>query len=75
MPDADWGLQLHPRHPGDGELSDSRAIDHFSDELDRLVDRFRSEYEAKYAEIVGCLAMKAHLLMNEAEDREDELET
>lgn len=50
------------------------AIDHFGDELDRLVQRFRFEYELSYAEAVGCLTMRAHLLMSEAEELEEDEE-
>lgn len=40
----------------------------FADELDKLVHRFRSEYEITYAAVVGCLTMKAHTLMTEASE-------
>lgn len=46
----------------------------FGHELDKLVDRFRSEFELTYASIIGTLTMKANLLSNEAtEDDADEL--
>ena len=50
------------------------AVDHFADELDRLVLRFRHEYSLSYAEAVGCLTMRAHLLMTEAEGLEEDEE-
>lgn len=50
-----------------------KQVEHFADELDRLVDRFRSEYDLSYAAVVGTLHMKANLLCNEAEEREDEV--
>lgn len=45
----------------------------FSDELDKLVNRFRAEYDLTYAVAVGVLQMKIHLLCAEAADREDEV--
>lgn len=45
---------------------------HFGDELDKLVNRFRQEYDMEYAQIVGTLHMKAHLLCQEACEREGE---
>lgn len=53
-------------------MSEKEQIDHFANELDSLVNRFRTEYEMTYASIVGTLQMKAHLLCVEAEDRADE---
>lgn len=53
-------------------MDHKEQIQHFADELDRLVERFRSEYDLTYAATVGALMMKAHLLMAEAADREDE---
>jgi len=50
-----------------------RATAHFEKELNSLIDRFRLEYDATYAEIVGCLALAQHDLMVEAGE-EDELE-
>jgi len=44
------------------------SVDHFADELDRLVQRFRFEYSLSYAEAVGCLMMRAHTLMVEADE-------
>lgn len=47
----------------------------FGDELDRLIDRFRDEFDISYAAIVGTLHMKAHLLCEEAsalDNEEDE---
>ena len=39
-----------------------------ADELDKLIHRFKLEYDLEYAQVVGVLTMKAHLLMNEAEN-------
>lgn len=43
----------------------------FSDELDRLVERFRAEYDLSYAQMVGVLTIKAHLLVTESIEDED----
>jgi len=46
---------------------------HFGNELDNLVERFRKEYDISYAAIVGTLQMKAWLLCQEADEREEEV--
>lgn len=53
-------------------MSEKEQIDHFANELDKLVERFRKEYEMTYASAVGVLEMKIHLLCAEAEERRDE---
>ena len=53
-------------------MSDKEQTDHFADEIDRLVERFRSEHELSYARAVGVLQMKIHLLCAEAAERGDE---
>lgn len=50
----------------------SIAVDHLGDELDRLIDRFRNEYDMTYAEAVGVLQMKIHALCREDEESEEE---
>lgn len=35
----------------------SRAANHLQDEMDKLINRFRFEYDMSYAEIVGCLEL------------------
>lgn len=49
-----------------------KQVQQFADELDRLVERFRAEYDLSYAAVVGTLHMKANLMCSEAENREDE---
>lgn len=44
----------------------TRAVDHFTDELARLIDRFRQEYEMTYAEVVGALEITKTALIDEA---------
>lgn len=48
----------------------NEQIAHFGDELDRLIDRLRDEYDLPYAAVVGTLQMKAHLIMVEASERD-----
>jgi len=54
-------------------MSEADQIKHFGDEIDRLVDRFRQEYEMTYAAAVGVLHIKAHLLCAESAERSDEV--
>lgn len=42
------------------------ACDHFLHELQRVIKRFRSEYEMSYAEAIGCLTYQAQVLGDEA---------
>lgn len=50
----------------------NEQVQHFADELDKLVNRFRSEYDLSYAATVGTLQMKVHLLCMEAEEQSEE---
>jgi len=43
-------------------MDEKEQIDNFADDLDRLVNRYRIEYDLNYAAVVGVLAMKMHLL-------------
>lgn len=53
-------------------MDEKSQTEHFADDLDKLVNRYRSEYDIQYASLVGVLQMKIHLLCQEAEQREDE---
>jgi hypothetical protein len=46
----------------------SNATDRFGNEIDKIIDYMRKEYEISYAEVVGILMFKAHMLMRELED-------
>lgn len=48
----------------------------FANELDNLVERFRKNWDIEYAQVVGVLMMKVHLLHVSAmeEDEEEESE-
>lgn len=54
-------------------MTEKEQINHFADDLDNLVERYRSEYDISYASIVGSLSMKAFLLAQEASDLSDGL--
>lgn len=49
-------------------MSESEQVQHFADELDKLVERFRKEYELSYASVVGALMFRIHTLMIEAQE-------
>lgn len=53
-------------------MDKKEQIFQFGDELDKLVERFRAEYDLSYAAVVGALQMKIHLLCKEASELEEE---
>ena len=53
-------------------MSEHEQIMQFADELDKLIDRYRSEYDLAYASVIGTLFMKAQLLGQEASERGSE---
>lgn len=55
-------------------MTDKEQTDHFANDIDSLVERYRSEYEISYAAVVGVLQMKIHLICKEAAEHGDELE-
>lgn len=44
----------------------------FGQEIDNLVERFRSEFDIPYAAVIGVLTFKANALGLEAMDLDDE---
>ena len=44
----------------------SNRVEHLGDEIDKIINHFRMEYDMTYAEAVGVLFMKAQLLCEEA---------
>jgi hypothetical protein len=48
-------------------------VSHLANDLDNLINRYRAEYDITYAEMVGVLSMKIHLLNEEAIERQEEL--
>jgi hypothetical protein len=54
-------------------MTESQQIEAFANELDRLVERFESEYDMTYAAVVGVLHLKMHLLCQAwNEDHDDD---
>lgn len=47
-------------------MEEKEQTNAFADDLDRLVDRYRNEFDMTYASVVGALQMKIHLLCQEA---------
>ena len=56
-------------------MSDREQINAFYKDLDRLIDRYRHEFEMPYATAVGCLTMKATQLTVEVLEADDEPES
>lgn len=56
------------------EMTEAERIQQLSDDLDKLVEVYRREYEICYASVVGVLNFKAFTLMQEAQSRKDELQ-
>lgn len=53
-------------------MTESEQVSQFADEVDKLVERFRIEYDMSYASVVGVLHMKTHFLCREAEEMGDD---
>lgn len=50
-----------------------QGIEHFVDEVNRVVDYFRKEYQMKLAEVVGALMLVAfHLAHGQSHDDDDD---
>lgn len=54
-------------------MTAEEQIEHFENDLDALVDRYRSEYEITFASTIWILQMKIWLLCKEAQERQDEV--
>lgn len=50
-------------------MTDKQQTDAFANDIDNLVERYRNEFEISYAQLVGVLQMKIHLLCAEAAER------
>jgi len=51
-------------------MDDKQQIFAFAYDIDKLVERYRSEFDMTYAAVVGVLFMKAQLLCGEAGERD-----
>ena len=49
-------------------MDQTTQIQHFCNDLDKLIDRYASEFDLNYASIIGALQMKSYLLCQEALD-------
>lgn len=47
---------------------------HFANDLERLINRYRDEYDITYAQLIGTLHLTMHLLCREAEQKIDDEE-
>jgi len=54
-------------------MTEKEQIGKFADDVDKLVDRYRAEFDLSYAAVVGALTMKVHLLCEEAAEGEEEV--
>jgi hypothetical protein len=54
-------------------MTEEDQTNHFSNDVDKLVDRYRDQYEMSYAACVGVFTMKIHQLCKEADERAAEL--
>lgn len=43
----------------------------FAEDLDKLVERYRNEFDITYAAVVGVLFMKAQILCSESAEEEE----
>lgn len=53
-------------------MSESDQIKQLGDEVDKIINRAREEYDITYAAVVGVLQMKIHLLCEEAQDQDED---
>ena len=55
-------------------MNEKDQLQAFADDLDKLVNRYRDEFDLTYGAVVGALQMKSWLLCSEAQSRRDEVE-
>lgn len=54
-------------------MSHVDQIEHLENDLDRIIERYRKEYEMTFAAMIGVFQLKVHQLSVEAyEDPDDE---
>lgn len=53
-------------------MDPDKQIGAFEDEIEKVIARFRHEYELNYATMIGSLTLKAHELAKEALEPEEE---
>lgn len=47
-------------------MTSEQQIEHFENDLDALVERYRKEFDMTYAAVIGCLQLQIHALSDEA---------
>lgn len=50
-------------------MTDTEQLNHFGDDLDRLIERYRNEYDISFAAVIGALTVKATMLTLEAREQ------
>lgn len=63
----------------DEEMSEQERVQHFADDLDSLIERYRQEYDIMLTSVVGVLTLQVHYLLSDvyhkdAEDEDEEQE-
>jgi hypothetical protein len=53
-------------------MTETEKVKNFANALDSLVDRYGVEFEMTYAAIVGVLTTKAHLLIEDSLDGDED---
>ncbi len=54
-------------------MTDKEQTDAFAGDLDKLVERYRQEFQVSYAIVIGTLQIKIWLLSHEANERREEV--
>lgn len=53
-------------------MTAKEQTDAFASDIDSLVERYAKEFDLSYAQVVGVLHMKIHLLCQDASERDDD---
>lgn len=53
-------------------MNEKEQIQHLSDDLRRLIQRYRREYEITYASVIGVLHVTAFELLHDAHGEDDD---
>lgn len=55
-----------------GPFDDAEQIRHFQNELDKLIQRYRHEYNITYASVIGILFAAAQLMVDETKTKKNQ---
>jgi hypothetical protein len=61
-------MELGRNNSNGVNMEPSEQADRFCDDLDKLIDLYRREYELTYTPIISALEFKKHTLIQEAID-------